>query len=364
MNRNIILGAVIAIIVISLLGVFFYNYYSQGNNSAPTTSSSSPSSKPSPQGLLVISIADAYKGEGDSLGKAFQSLTGVQYTVASSGSFALARQIASGSLSTTVFIPVADSAAFPKFMGNYSPGWVIGLATDQMVIAYSNQTLRNPTAAKIIQLFNESLKTNSSQLYFYAFGNLTSGQVKVGISNPLLDPAGYRGWLVLQMAGYLYAKNESYFVDRMLNNGGNVTAAHAADLIPGLQTGQIQFLFIYKSAAVAQGLKYIQLPPQLNLGDPKYSSFYSQFQYKAGNTVLKGGLIVLWITIPKNSNNPNLAVSFVNFTLNHLDILASYGLTPLQKPILEIWVPQNELPPFVQSLINSGKVQVVQVNPS
>ena len=361
MSRNIILAAVVIIIIVA--AVAGYLYFS-GHQSTSTQVSSMSQIPTTSKGLLVISIADAYKGEADSLGMAFQNATGVPYTVYSGGSFAVAREIASGIDNTTVFLSIADSAYYPSYMGNDSPGWAIGLVTDQLVIAYSNQSLSNPEAATIIKLFKEAEATNSSKLFYYAFGNLTSGQVKVGISNPLTDPAGFRAWLALEIAGYLYADNESYFADRMLANQGNITASNAAELVPSLETGQIQFLFIYKSAALAKGLGYIPLPAQMNFGNVSYASFYSKFTYVAGGKTFRGGPIILWISVPKNTNNEALAFQFVNFTLNHLNILASYGLSPLSKPVLEVWVPQNQLPPFVQTLIKDNEVQVVTVNPS
>ncbi len=363
MNRNIlIILLVVVVVVVAVAGYFATVVHgpSTSTMTSPTTTTTSKSSSP-PSNVLFISIADAYKLEANSLGQAFQQATGTQYHVASGGSFAVARQIELGTLPTTVFMSVADSAYHPEYLGNYSPGWAIGLATDQLVIAYSNNSLSNPIAAKIVKLFQEAEQTNSSALFAYAFGNLTSGQVKVGISNPLTDPAGFRAWLSLEIAGYLYANNESYYMDRMLANRGNVTASNAAELVPALTSGNIQFLFIYKSVAIAQHLNYIQLPPQLNFGDPQYASFYRNFTFVAGGHTFKGGLIVLWISVPLNANNETLGLQFVNFTLNHLQILASYGLSPLQKPILEIWVPQSQLPPLIQQFIQSGRFQVVNV---
>lgn len=365
MNRNIIAVVVVIIVIVAALAGYLYFSGRQSTMQSTSTQVSSMSQTSTiSKGLLVISIADAYKGEADSLGMAFQNATGVSYTVYSGGSFEVAEKIALGTDNTTVFLSIADSAYYPSYMGNDSPGWAIGLVTDQLVIAYSNQSLSNPEAATIIKLFKEAEATNSSKLFYYAFGNLTSGEVKVGISNPLTDPAGFRAWLALEIAGYLYADNESYFADRMLANQGNVTASNAAELVPSLETGQIQFLFIYKSAALAKGLGYIPLPPQMNFGNVSYASFYSKFTYFAGGKTFRGGPIILWISVPKNTNNEALAFQFVNFTLSHLNILASYGLSPLSKPILEVWVPQNQLPPFVQTLIKDNEVQVVTVNPS
>ncbi|MGC9106432.1 MAG: extracellular solute-binding protein [Thermoprotei archaeon] len=375
MNRNVLIGIVVVVIVaIAVAGYFAtmgpsssapYSTSQTGtehnHSTTPTSVQTSKTSRPSgvPTNVLLISTADAFRLEGDAYGKVFQQATGIQYKVASSGSFDLARKIAAGVVPTTVFMPIADTAIYPQYLGNYSPGWAIGLATDQLVLAYSNATLKSPVAVNIIKLFEEAKRTNSSTLYAYAFGNLTSGQVKVGIANPLADPAGLRGWLSLRAASYAFANDPNYYVNRILANGGNVTAAHAAELVPALTTGNIDFLFIYKSAAKAQKLNYIQLPPQTNFGDPQYAGFYKKVTYEAGGRTFKGGLIVLWITIPLNTNNETLGFQFVKFVLDHPEILDSFGLSVIQKPLLEVWVPQDKLPPQVQEFIQSGKFKVI-----
>jgi molybdate/tungstate transport system substrate-binding protein len=116
----------------------------------------------------------------------------------------------------------------------------------------------------------------------------------------------------------------------MISSGGNVTAASAADLVGPLETGQIQFLFVYKSAAIAHKLNYLQLPAQVNLGDSKYSSFYSQFSYQLATGVETGGVITLWITVPADSTDTADSLQFVVFVVrNSPTLLSSFGLVPI-----------------------------------
>ena len=44
--------------------------------------------------------------------------------------------------------------------------------------------------------------SNASADWSSFFASLTSGNTKLGISSPLSDPAGLRGWLVLEAAGF------------------------------------------------------------------------------------------------------------------------------------------------------------------
>jgi len=227
-----------------------------------------------------------------------------------------------------------------------------------MSIAYINSSASsNAAASATINAFNAAVSSNTTQAWYDFYSNLTSGQVKVGISNPNADPAGYRAWIVLEAAGQAYANNASYFVDRMLANTGNVTAASAADLVPSLQSGNIQFLFIYKSDITALGLNYLELPSGVNLGAPSYNDYYSQFTYNTTGGLEKGGTIRLWITVPKDTTNYNESVQFVTFVvLNYKTVLNGFGLVYISPPKLYNDTDADVPTEFNQLLTNGSLV--------
>lgn len=283
---------------------------------------------------MILYTADAYLNESTKLANAFTNSTGIAFAPPkSAGSSALGQQIAQGD-PVSVFISVSKTAIENTTLQSQYAGWGIAFATDQMSIAYINSSL-TAAANATVSSFNAAVSSNSTQAWYDFYSNLTSGQVKVGISDPNADPAGYRAWIVLEAAGRAYANNASYFVDRMLANTGNVTAASAADLVPSLQSGNIQFLFIYKSDITALGLNYLQLPSGVNLGTPSYNSYYSQFTYNTTGGLEKGGAITLWITVPKDSTNYNESVQFVSFVvLNYKTVLNGFGLVYISPPKL------------------------------
>jgi molybdate/tungstate transport system substrate-binding protein len=302
---------------------------------------------------LIVFCADAYTIKISEMLSLFHNQTGIPVApVRGGGSLALARDIAGG-LPVSVFVSVALEAYTQRYLQSRYSGWAIAFATDEMVIAYSNATLLNPAAKQIIDLFERARSTNSNYDYFLAFNNLTSGVVKVGISNPNDDPAGFRGWLVLKMAGYLYANSTDYFVNRISKNKGNVTGIHAAELVFPLVYGQIHFLFIYKSSAIAKKLNYISLPPQINLGEQKYSQFYSMFSINLEKGPIFGSPIYLSISVPKDAVNINAAFKFVEFVIENNTLLSKYGLKPLVPSLL---FNSTAVPNEILNLIKSNKV--------
>ncbi|MFP3210927.1 MAG: extracellular solute-binding protein, partial [Thermocladium sp.] len=338
----VIVGILIMIIAISVLVISLNHKNGRGSVSE------------FPRNVLFIDVADAYSGEANELGSLFQQRFGVPYKVYAEGSFALAREISMGSVPSTAFLSIAEAAYYPNYLGNYSPGWAIAFASDELVIAYSNASLSNPAASRIISELRMGFLSNDTALIRDAFMNLTSGSVLVGVSNPLTDPAGYRAFLSLEIAGYLYAGNSSLFLDRLMDNGGNRSATNAAELVAPLEAGQIQFLFIYRSAAISHGLSYIQLPPQLSLGNPSLNNFYSMFNYSIDGKTFRGGPIYLYVSIPGNTNNESLAQQFIVFLLNDSSLLSKYGLHPLKPALLFTW--RSSIPQYVKELMEKGLV--------
>jgi molybdate/tungstate transport system substrate-binding protein len=302
---------------------------------------------------LVTYSADAYSSEVTSLLSGFATSTGAQVApLKSGGSFADANQIAAGA-PDDVFVSVALTATSSQYLKNLTSNWAVGFASDQMVLAYSNAT-QTSSATNVINLVNTAAKSNATSDWNAVFAALTSGGVKLGISNPVSDPAGLRGWLLLEAAGYQYSGgNQQAYVSSLLQNGANVTGTNAAALVAPLQAGQIQFLFIYKSAAVSDGLKFLTLDSHVNLGSPSLGPFYSTFSYtdSAGKTV--GAAIILCITVPLSAVNTAEALQFVQYVVQNANGLSSYGLQPFSVAMLYNNVPP---PALVQALVSQGLI--------
>ncbi|MGA2199305.1 MAG: substrate-binding domain-containing protein [Nitrososphaerales archaeon] len=331
-----------------------------GPSTTVTTTVTGPSTTVTTTSIALAPVisysADAYSTETAALLAGFSKSTGIPVApVISGGSNADASAIVAGA-PDDVFISASLSATAPAHLGTLSSNWAIGFAEDQMVVAYSNATLTNSAASTMVTQAQTAAKSNATSDWNAFFTALTSGSVKVGISNPTADPAGYRAWLVLEAAGYLYSGgNQQAYASPLLKSGGNVTAASAAALVAPLQSGQIQFLFIYRSAAITDGIGYLSLNSHVNLGSFSLNTFYSQFSYTAGGVKNVAAAIVLCITIPLSSVNTAEALQFVQYVVKNAASLASYGLV-IPSPLLlynSVAAPQT-LPPAIQALLTQG----------
>lgn len=301
------------------------------------------------QATLRIYTADAYLGEVNLLSSGFKNITGVQISINSAGSFALAQQISQGS-PCDVFFSIARSAVQKQYLGEMYPGWAIAIASDQLILAYSNSSLLNSLVKTLLdQLL--SVKGNNVSFWQNFFTILTSGNIKIGIADPSLDPAGLRGWLALEAAGKVYANNTNIYINRIIENKGNVTGEHAANLVTPLETGNIQFLFVYKSFAISHNLKYIALDDRINFGNLSLSQFYSKLSYTVGGKVQTGSPIVLYVTVPLTSKNTERAYEFVNYVATHSYVLPKFGINVIKPSII---FNDTSIPSSIAQLLANG----------
>jgi len=318
-----------------------------------TTTATTVSTVTSMGAPLISYSADAYTAEVTSLLNGFATSTGAQVApLKSGGSFADANQIAAGA-PDDVFVSVSLSATSSQYLKNLTSNWAVGFASDQMVLAYSS-TAQVSATTNIINLANTAATSNATSDWNAFYAALTSGGVKLGISNPVSDPAGLRGWVVLEAAGYLYSGgNQQAYVAPLLQNNANVTGTNAAALVAPLQAGQIQFLFIYKSAAISDGLKFLTLDSHVNLGSPSLGAFYSQFSYTDSAGKSAGAPIILCVTVPLSAVNVAEALQFVQYVVQNAKSLSSSGLQPFSVAMLYNNVPP---PAPIQALVSQGLV--------
>lgn len=306
-----------------------------------------------PRNSLIVYSADAYVTESDYLIGMYHNSTGSSVNNAvGGGSFELAREIGQGNPSN-VFISVALNSYEKSYLGSRYSGWAVAFESDQLVLAYNNSSV-NSVMRNIIDEFNVALKAQNVSNYQDAFASLASGKVKIGISNASTDPAGLRGYIALEIAGYLFHNgSERSYIDELRNNSAIVGSSNAAELVPALQSGQISFLYIYKSAAISKGLSYISFENNLSFGDPSLSTFYANFTYDSGGVQETGSTIYLFVSALGNNSMESDSMSFVLFVLNQSASLAKFGLSPLSRPILFSSVT---LPVQIQSELTSGTI--------
>lgn len=104
----------------------------------------------------------------------------------------------------------------------------------------------------------------------------------------------------------------------MLKNSPDSSVAETeTSLLAAVQSGQIDYLAIYRSDALEEHLKYIALPAQINLSDPALAATYAKVTIHAGSLgALTSKPIIYGLTIPSNAPDAALGQKFIGFVLS------------------------------------------------
>ncbi|HML81178.1 MAG TPA: extracellular solute-binding protein [Thiomonas arsenitoxydans] len=219
-------------------------------------------------------------------------------------------------------VAVADYSVIPKYMFKGDEGnkptadWSIGFLGNAITFIYTPKS----KGAKEINADNW-------------WKILSEPGVQIGRSNPNTDPSGYQTLQMLDLAGRYY-KQPDLEAKVLANSPESNMRDTETDLISALQLGQIDYLAIYRSDAVQHHMESIDLPPQINLSDPRYDADYAKASAKTKNGELSGRPIIYAVTIPTTAPHPKLAQEFIAYLLGPegQKVIAANGFIPLKQP--------------------------------
>ena len=341
---------VLGVLTLILISVTSYNYFSTNGgivtattNTTTPTVPSTPTSSPGQQRdpVSVMYAASLIKTFEETLGPAFQEETGYPYQGEARGSVQIANMILDGLRSPDVFVS-AGTIPIMKLMNASDPlaDWLVKFGSAEMVIAYTPNS----------RFFNDLEKARTGELSWYEV--LSKPGLKFGRTDPELDPKGYYMIISAELANKYY--NDSGLKQKILGEDRNSAQIFPEETLKTiLEQGQLDAVASYKHEAVARGLPYITLPPEINLADPALSNYYKTASYTLedgkGQTVF-GEPIYFSFTIPNTVKNPEGATSFGDFILSDAGkrILETEGLNPIE-PVIEGAI--QSVPPVIRNEI-------------
>jgi molybdate/tungstate transport system substrate-binding protein len=218
------------------------------------------------------------------------------------------------------------STKMPDTTDSYA-NWYMKFATNTIGIAYTPQS----KYADEIDMEN-----------WYEI--LARPDVKLGFSDARLDSCGYRALMVCQLASLYYndatmfegitggfsppvtvSENASEYiisVPEILKPLKATLRSSSVSLLALLDSGDIDYAFMYRSVAEQYGLRFLDLPPEINLGSDDYSELTEglkvilAFQRFASiQPEFDCQPIVYGITIPTNAPHPEMAIEFASFVV-------------------------------------------------
>ena len=145
-------------------------------------------------------------------------------------------------------------------------------------------------------------------------------EVSFGRADPLSTPCGYRTVMLLQLAEKFYPTPE--LAAQFLAKDVRYVRARESELVRLLKSGEIDYLFMYRSVIEQEGLKMVLLPDEINFGSPAQAEHYQTAAVKtegsmAGQWIEKRGEpIACSVSIPRHASHPRLAEAYSNLLLS------------------------------------------------
>lgn len=216
----------------------------------------------------------------------------------------------------------ADYKLIPQMMYPDYADWYIVFATNEIVLCYTDKS----------KYANEINADNWYEI-------IQKPEVIWGFGNPNIDPCGYRTVMTIKLADLAY--NKPVF-DQLLVAHTSITVKEengiykittpeslnsdtkyvtirdkSEDLVSMTIAGGIDYAFEYRSVAEQNKLKYVELPPSINLKDVKYDSTYAKIHVTISNGKTQiAAPIAYGITVPKNAQNKELGIKYAEQVIN------------------------------------------------
>jgi molybdate/tungstate transport system substrate-binding protein len=277
-------------------------------------------------GQLVVFNAGSLAKPFSDLLQAFKAKNpGVVPAQENSGSLEAARKLTDLGKIPDV-LGVADYGVIPKLLIPSHASWYATFARNAMVLIYTDGSVGS----------REINGRNWWQV-------LLRPGVRAGHSDPRLDPNGYRALMVFQLAERFYKQpGLAARLDHAIPS--RYIRPKEADLTALVEAGELDYAWSYASIAKTTGLRYVKLPPEIDLSDPSHAGWYAEAlvrlplkQGAASDSVeFRGEPIVYALTIPAKAPHREVAAAFVRFLFSQEGqaILRTNGFNVLDRPLL------------------------------
>jgi len=244
----------------------------------------------------------------DHVGRAFADEHGTEFRGEYYGANAVMRMVEDSQKHPDVVIS-ADNILLRDRLYESHTDWDVEFASNSVGLAYNPDTE-----------FGRRLD-NGEPWYELA---VTADDGALAISDPDLDPLGYRAMLAFELAEAEYDLDG--FVDQL--SEAVYREPEEPQLLAGVETGNRAAAVSYRNMAVDHGLPFIEFPDSYNFANPAYEDHYASVSYTTDEGYTASGNTIIYnATVIDRADNPDGGLEFVRFLADSDELLAENGLT-------------------------------------
>jgi molybdate/tungstate transport system substrate-binding protein len=318
------------------------------SSSSRSGGSSGGPTEPSGTANVAYGASLAYLNE-KVFGPAFAKASGFKYQGTAGPSDGLSSEIAAKTIFPNVFISVGGKPI--SELGSNFTKWYVQYASTSIVVAY------NPNS-KYAPQFNAiaSGKKPLSDL----FRLMEQPGFQLGRTDPNTDPQGRAFIYMLELAKMKYhlpKDTVTKILHGPLASAKSTQIFEEAALDSRLQAGQLDAASAYLSQAKQLHMRYISLPPDINLGDASFADQYAKASItitsSTGPETKTGSPLTLDITTISGAKDASAGNAFVAYVLSPAgrSLYAKQGGYTLLTPTLT--GPTSAVPPSIRKELGS-----------
>ncbi|QRV15385.1 extracellular solute-binding protein [Haloterrigena salifodinae] len=257
--------------------------------------------------VRVLSAGSLAVALEETVGPAFESETGRSYQGEYHGSTVVMRMIEEGTKHPDVVVS-ADTELLRDRLYPEQTDWDVEFAANEVGIAYDPDTALGGRLA-------------GDEPWYEVI--VDAGADDLAISDPDLDPLGYRAAQLFELAERRH--DLEGFREAMLD-----TASREPDeskLLTGVEAGNRACAIAYRNMAVDHDVSFLELPDAYNFGDPTHAETYATATYTTDEGYTARGRPAIYsATVRADADNPDAGREFVNFLLEESALLEKRGL--------------------------------------
>jgi molybdate/tungstate transport system substrate-binding protein len=314
-------SAIIPLAVVAIASAFAGT--EPGAHDAPSRNAALAARPAATPGVLSVMNAASITRPVRAALDSFAARTGATYALEPGASLEVARRMTELHRTPDVVL-LADPDVFPQLLMPQYVHWYALFARNRIVLAY---TARSRGADRI--------NTGNWRTI------ITEPGVEVGRANPNTDPSGYRTLLTMQLAEQHYGER-GLFARLLAAAPERNVRPREADQVALLQTHELDYIWTYQNLAENDGLKYVKLPDEIDLGNPADGTAYARAETRVlgkrpGDTLtMRGAPILFALSIPEHAENQALAEKFVAYLLSPdgRRVLRAQHLDALDEPVV------------------------------
>lgn len=241
------------------------------------------------------------------VGPAFRSETGITYEGEYHGSNAVMRLVTEGTKRPDVVISADVDLLRTVLVPEYA-AWDLAFAANEVGIAYDPDTALGGRLA-------------AGELWYEVFADAPAEEV--AISDPDLDPLGYRAVHLFELAA---AEHDlEGFRERLLER--TYREPDEAQLLAGVEAGNRACAVVYRNMAADHDVPFLELPDAYNFGALEYASRYADATYTTDDGYTAAGSPTVYTaTVPSTADEPVAGRAFVDFLATTPSRLVEHGL--------------------------------------